>query len=113
MLRGIIARACGAAALLALSGPAFPVSAANEHSPGDRAYQRSLGADLADKDIARSRRADSPAAFMSTAIRCRYLAVRRDPELRDWTWCADRDLWQGPFNADQLEGYLQRLKRPH
>jgi hypothetical protein len=113
MLRGITASACGVATLLALNGPAFPISAENEHSSSYRAHQRALGADLADKDLARSRRADSPAAFMNTAIRCRYLTVG-DPALRDWTWCADHDLWEIPFNADELEGYLQRLNtRPH
>ena len=108
MLRGITASACGVAALLALIGPAFPITAEN-----DRAHQRSLGAALADKDLARSLRADSPAAFMNEAIKCRYMAVRKS-EPGDWTWCSDHDLWAIPFNADQLDGYLQRLNtRPH
>ena len=103
MLRGIIASAFGAAALLALSGPAFPVSA-----EGYRAHQRSLGADLADKDLARSLRADNPTAFMNTAIKCRYMEVRKS-QAGDWTWCSDHDFWEIPFTADELDGYLQRL----
>lgn len=113
MLRGIMAGLAGCAALLALSGPAFSISAESEHSSSYHAHQRSLGADLADKDRARSLRSDNPAAFMNTAIKCRYMEIRKS-ESGDWTWCSDHDLWEIPFSADELDGYLQRLNtRPH
>ena len=108
MLRGITASACCVAALFALSGPAFPITGESGHSASDRARQRSLGADLAEKDLARSLRADSPAAFINTAIKCRYMEIRKS-QAGDWTWCSDHDLWEIPFSADELDGYLQRL----